>query len=529
MNIGDLWESFNKGDWSTGASLLVGLAALVVSLLAVNYLFRPLAALVSRKDPEKVRIARVRRIRLALVIASFAFALFIFRYADNPAAERWGRPAFQLSLLFLILFTFYAVFEIVMTLFGDLLPQLRGKPVASPIFKDLLRTVVFLIVSVYAIRLAFPTADLGSLLATSAIFSLVLGLALQESLSNVFSGIILSVDRPFLAGDWIEIDGKEGKVLDSNWRSTRVWTRSDDVIYVPNSTLAKGNLTNLSRPTKLHWCLREIGVEYGAPPNKVRTVLINMMTQIEGILKEPIPEVRLYNYGDSSITYRLLFAIEDYDRRTRIEAEVMRGVWYHLKRNGISIPFPIRDVYLHRPKPERRPEEILDLLRKVDILRPLQEGELQMLADDLTSQLFARGEVVCRQGEPGSTFYIVKSGVVTVILRSADGVEAEVAQLKAGVYFGEMSLLTGEPRGATCKALEDSELLCLDRESFAVLLREKPAIAQSMSEIIAARQVESNQKLEHERETIIRKRPAPDAGHTKNILDKIWNIFGFTK
>ncbi len=525
----ELWRQFDSGTLGTGLSLLAAVGAFAAAAVFALLLVRPLAEAVSRFATEKGRVSRVRRIRFALLVASLAFGFYVFFFAVMPAGTRQGRLAFQLTQLVLILFTFYALFEILLAFFTEFFPQLRGNPPTTPLGRDLVRTVVFGIVFVYALKSAFPTADLGAVLTTSAILSVVVGLALQESLSNVFAGLMLTVDRPFQPGEWIEIDGKEGKVLDSNWRSTRIWTRDDDLLFIPNSTLAKTNLRNLSRPAGRHWCVKDVGVEYAAPPNKVRTVLINMMKQIDGILADPGPEVRVLEYDDSSVRYRLLFCVTNLERQRSIEAEVLRGIWYHLKRNGISIPFPIRDVYLHRAKAEKKPEEVLELLRKVDILKPLEPSEIEMLAEDLTTQLFARGEVICRQGDPGSTFYMIKSGLISVILKGMDGVEAEVAKLVPGHYFGEMSLLTGEPRSTTCLALEDTELLCLDRDSFSVLLRENPPVAQAMSEILSERQQAGREKLEHERETLVRRRPKPEEGQTKRILEKIWTIFGFKR
>lgn len=525
----DLWKNFQSGSLSGGTSLLAGAVVFVATLLVGLLAVRPLADLVSRYAPPKSRTGRVGRIRFFLVVAAVASGMFVFLHGSMPASARGGQTSIQLTKLILILAAFYPVFEVLLTFFFEFLPELRGRPPVTAFARDIVRTVVLVVVTVYALKASFPTADLGAVLTTSAILSVVIGLALQESLSNVFAGVLLSVDKPFQPGEWIEVEGKEGKVLDSNWRSTRLWTRSDDIIYIPNSTIAKAVLTNHSRPAGRHWCMREVGVEYGAPPNKVRTVLINMMKGIEGILTDPAPEVRVIDYADSAVTYRLLFCIEEMDKRSAIEAEVMRGIWYHLKRNGISIPFPIRDVFVHRAKPEEKGREVLDLLKKVDILSPLEPKELEMLADDLTSQLFARDEVIFRQGDPGSTFYLIKSGGISVGLRGLDGVEAEVARLRPGQYFGEMSLLTGEPRSSTCKALEDSELLCLDRDSFSVLLRENPPIAQAMSEILSSRQQEAREKLEAERETLVRHRPKAEEGQTKRILEKIWTIFGFKR
>lgn len=524
-----LWEKFSEGTCGAATGLLLAAAALAVSLVLTSFVLMHLVRWVSSRDVPKVRDSRVRRVRTALTLTAFSFATYVFFHAVMPRETRQGKLPYALSEMAVTLFSGYSLFEILLAFLADFLPQARGRPAASPLFKDILRGFVLLGLFLVGAKIAFPGADIGALLTTSAILSIVLGLALQESLSNIFAGLMLSVDRPYKAGDWIEVDGKEGKVLDSNWRSTRILTRDDDVIHVPNSVMAKGNILNFSVPTPTHLCRRSVSVEYEAPPNKVRSVLVKLMSGVEGILKDPAPDVFVTDYGDSGIVYQMRFWIEDYARRSRIEAEVMRGIWYHLRREGISMPYPVRDVYIRREKPARKPEELLTQLRKVDILAPLKEEELLMLAGDLSSHLFGKGEVVCRQGDPGSTFYIMRTGTVAVRVRGDDGVEAEVARLGPGTYFGEMSLLTGEPRSSTCQTLEDCELLCLDRESFSVLLQENPPVAQAMSDILAARQQASQEKLTQERETMVRRRSQDQEARSHTILEKIRSIFGFSK
>ncbi|KAF0241547.1 MAG: hypothetical protein FD180_4374, partial [Planctomycetota bacterium] len=499
MTLESLYRDLSDGHASLTVAALAALAAFIAAFLASSFIVRPLLRLLSAHDPEKVADARRRRVRFAANGSGFALAAFIFFNATTNPDARFHRLPYQVSLLLLIVLSGFLVMELVLTFFADFLPQRRHSAPRSQFFKDVVRTLLVIGLTIAGAKAAFPQTDIGQVVTTSAILSIVVGLALQESLSNVFSGLMLTVDEPYKPGDWIDIEGREGKVLDSNWRSVRVLTRDDDVIYVPNSSMAQHSVVNFSAPTPLHLIRRKIGVEYGAPPNKVKQVLIGLMQHSEGVMKEPAPDVYVLDYADFAIVYEMRFWIDNYNARTRIESEVMRGVWYHLKRNGIGIPFPIRDIYLKREKPEKKPEEIVGLLRKVDILAPLKEEELLMLAEDLTSQLFAKNEIICRQGDEGSTFYIIRTGRVSVRLKQMDSGETEVAQLASGAYFGEMSLLTGEPRSSTVKAAEDCELLCLDRESFAVLLRDNPPIAATISEVIAQRAAvkEQHQKDQH--------------------------------
>ncbi|MBV8882020.1 MAG: mechanosensitive ion channel, partial [Planctomycetaceae bacterium] len=509
---------------SLPTSLLLGLLTAALARVSALLLLRPLVRTLSSKDIPKIFQSRLRRTGFAMSVASLALGAYVACHAFWPLDVRTRKLPFETSELLLIVFAGYVFLEILLAFFGDWLPHVRQQSPMAPIIKDLVRALALVGVGMMGVKYAFPDVDIGAVMTTSAILSVVVGLALQESLSNVFAGIMLTIDRPFKPGDWVEVDGKEGKVLDANWRSTRVLTRDDDIIYVPNSTMAKGNIVNLTDPTPEHLCKKRIGIEYGAPPNKVRTVLVDVMSRVDGVLATPPPDVYLVEYADSAVLYDLRFWIVDYDRRTRIEAEIMRAVWYRLKREGINIPFPIRDVYLHRARPSQRPDEIIELLQKVDILQPLKEEELTMLAEDLSHHLFGKGEAVCRQGDPGSTFYIIKTGLVAVRVKGSDGVEVEVARLKPGTYFGEMSLLTGDARSSTVVALEDSELICLDRETFGVLLQENPPIAQRMSEILAHRSQATQKRLNQERETMVRAAPGED-GSSHKILEKIWTIF----
>lgn len=523
--MGPFWDRIGRGTAGPAEAVFLGLGALVLGLFLTYALLRRLARLASKHENPKIARPRVFRLTFCFVVASIALGSFLFFHATLAPDVRSKTLAYEVSQVFLILFAAYPLFELVLGFLADFLPQSRGRSPLAAIFKDLIRALVLIPLCFLAFRFSFPEADLGALLTTSAIASVVIGLALQDSLSNIFAGLMLTIDRPFKPGDWIDVDGQEAKVLDSNWRSTRVITRDDDVIYVPNSKMAQSNIVNFTDPDPDHVCRRKVVLEYGAPPNRVRSVLVAAMLQVDGVLPTPEPDVYVQEFEESGVAYELWFWIKDYDARLRIESDLMRSVWYRLKREGIGIPYPVREVHLRRERPPQLPEETLTLLRKVDILAPLSEEDLLLLAGDLGAQLFAAGEAICRQGDPGATFYIIRSGSVSVRVKGDDGVEAEVAKLGPGQYFGEMSLLTGDPRNSTCEAVEDSELLGLDRESFGVLLRNNPSVAQSMSAILASRSQETQVRLASERETKIRQRPQESPAQTK-ILQKIMALFG---
>ena len=526
MDFPELLSEFRQGVLSGPVAAALAFAGLIACALVTAGAVLPLVRLLSRGDDEARRLSRSRRIGSALAVASVATFFFLLFHALVPVEARYPHLGYQVAEFVLIASTGYAVVELILAAFADALPRWRGGVPASPITKDLLRAVLFLGILLIAVKIAFPGTDIGALLTTSAILSIVVGLALQESLSNIFAGALLSVDRPFKPGDWIEADGREGKVLGANWRSTRILTRENDLLQIPNSAVAKGTILNYSVPTTRHLCRRRIGVEYGAAPNKVRSVLTAMMVLTEGVLKDPPPDAFVVDFGDHAVIYELRFWIDDVSRRPWIESDVLRGAWYHLKRNGLHIPFPVREVFVHRERPERREAEALDLLKEVDLFKGLRPAELELLSHDLARQVFARGETVFRQGDAGSTFYILRSGRLAVLSRAEGGLEVRVAELKPGDPFGEMSLLTGEPRNATCVADEDCELLCLDRGSFAELLRSNPAVAERISEVIAARTQDRQAKLAATRIDSVTGLPVPE-NRARSLLHRIRQVFRF--
>src|SRR5262245_33611255 len=526
MDIGELLASFRQGTLSIPVAVAVAIGGLVLAILAVSFLVLPLVRLLARGDDERHRLGKSRRIGTGLALASVAASFFLLFHGSIPVGRRYPHLGYQLSEFVLFAGAGYALIELLIAAFADAIPRWRGRAPASPITKDLLRAVLFLGIFLIAVKGAFPGTDIAALLTTSAILSIVLGLALQASLSNIFAGAMLSVDRPFKPGDWIEVDGREGKVLGANWRTTRILTRDNDLIHIPNSAVAKGTLLNYSVPTTRHMCRRRIGVEYAAAPNKVRSVLTAMMALAEGVLKDPAPDAFVVEFGDHAVIYELRFWIDDVARRPVTESEVLRGAWYHLKRNGLHIPFPVREVFLHRERPERREAETLDLLKEVDLFKGLRPAELDLLAHDLARQVFARGETVFRQGDAGSTFYILRSGRLAVLSRADGGAEVRVAELKPGDPFGEMSLLTGEPRNATCVAEEDCELLCLDRGSFAELLRSNPGVAERISDVIAARTQDRQAKLSATRIDSVTGLPVPE-NRARSLLNRIRQVFRF--
>ncbi len=364
------------------------------------------------------------------------------------------------------------------------------------IFRDIIGVLVYVVVSIVTLRSA--GVEPGSLLTTSALLTAVIALSLQETLGNLFAGLALEAQKPFAVGDWIQFDADPshaGRVVEMNWRATKVVTNDGVEIIIPNGTLAKLPIFNYSQPSPVTRQRVFFGAPYDVPPARVQEVVGKAVSGLPDVLEDPAPQVLLKSYQDSSIEYMVLFHIRDFGARLRIESLVLSRVWYGMARAGIPFPFPVRDVRWRDASKdaEREAEERIAGreagIRQVAFLAALSGPVVRQLAEHTEIRRFTAGETVIVQGDAGDELFIVRRGEVAVVV-SRDGREAEVARLGPGKFFGEMSLMTGEARSATVRALEECELLVVGHAAFESILLAYPETAERVGKALAKRQAQ---------------------------------------
>jgi small-conductance mechanosensitive channel/CRP-like cAMP-binding protein len=367
----------------------------------------------------------------------------------------------------------------------------------STILRDLTTLLVYTVVIVAVLHSI--EVDVSALLTTSAIVTAVIGLALQETLGNVFSGLSLQLQKPFEPGDWIRFDAFEGRVQGIGWRSTALITRNLETLDVPNAFLAREVVTN-NRGSAIGDELF-VGVTYGRAPNEVKDVILSVLHEVPAVVAMPPAVVEVVDYGDFAIKYRIRFWMRDYGAQPRVRDAIMSKLWYAFRRHDIEIPFPIRTVHMHdstggRGRTADRRQELLGELRQVDFLAELSDDDLAMLDSALTSVIFGTDEIICREGDPGDAFFVLHRGEVEVVAHGAGGHETHVADLRAPAFFGEMALMTGEPRSATVRAKGDAEILVVDRAGFEAVFKTHPSVADAVSRVLATRQTELRERRE---------------------------------
>jgi small-conductance mechanosensitive channel/CRP-like cAMP-binding protein len=356
---------------------------------------------------------------------------------------------------------------------------------------DIVRLILVLVGACFVVSGVWGYDPTG-LLTALGVSSIVLGLALQNTLDNVMVGIAVLFERPFEVGDWITVGPITGEVVEMNWRSVRIRTRARDLVVVPNSVIGKETLVNMSRPTKAHAEIHVLGFSYDDPPNKVKRVLMGVVHSTRGVLQEPPPSVRTVNYAAYSIEYQVRFFIDDYQRQLEINDEFMTRVWYAAKRNHLNIPFPIQTSFEYHgelPKTPDPHQRTAAALASVPVFVPLDPAELDALSHECEQLDFGRGERVVNQGDPGDAMFVVLEGTAIVTVTDATGSEREVARLSRGEFFGEMALLTGDPRTANVTAVDDLATLVVHKSALETMLHKRPGLAQEMAEIVEARRL----------------------------------------
>lgn len=229
---------------------------------------------------------------------------------------------------------------------------LTGRETIPKLGRDVLNFILSLVAGAFVLSSVWGL-DLGNLLAALGVSSLVVGLALQQVLGNLFNGISLLMARPFKKGDWVQIGDDRGRVVDFTWRSVKIVTRFDELVIIPNNVMSIGTIRNFSRPGRKHAEIVTVGFSYQHNPKDVKAALLEMALSTEGILHQPEPEPLTLSYDDFSINYGVKFFIADYEDEVTLRDRLMTRIYDTAENHGLQIPFPIRHVHLMNESRER--------------------------------------------------------------------------------------------------------------------------------------------------------------------------------
>ena len=295
--------------------------------------------------PLRRRYPVIRALGLPLSLATFALGVALANTFGIGDMNRGNGLLAAIISFFLIVIVIRGV-----TYLGyEVLLQRQWDIKVPPLLPRVTRFFIYAVAGVSIVTVAFPDTNLGPLLATSAVTSLVLGLALQPILTNFFAGIVIALERPFRINDWIQVGSHEGRVSRITWRTTSIRTRQNDTVIFPNANMARETLTNYLYPHPLHMARIYVGAHYLTPPHKVKTAILVAAGQVEGVLARPSAEVYVNKFEESSIIYELRAWVDNMGPLRRIESSLRTQIWEQFRRNDIVIPFPIRTLEIAPP------------------------------------------------------------------------------------------------------------------------------------------------------------------------------------
>lgn len=348
----------------------------------------------------------------------------------------------------------------------------------AKLFSDLSGAVIY-IATAFVVLNSVLAIPITGVVATSGVVAIVLGLALQNTLADVFAGIAVGVEAPFRVGDRILIGDKtEGKVVEINWRSIRVQTDGDDVSTVPNSVVAKAEIINRTYPLKRTASSVEFSYPAEAVPERVIETVLDATRLCHEILRRPAPSAFLTRLGERHCAYKITFTVDSASGLASTKDALLRGVRRQLLYAGLlerdGRISAAHDAALAPPLTQR-------LLADMVLFESLDREQIINLADKLQLQQIEAGEVLFAQGAEGATLYIVALGVLEVV-RQGGAVSEVIGCIGAGDYIGEISLLTGAPHEAMAVAQTHCEIYSLTREAIKPLLSENPMLASSFDQ-----------------------------------------------
>jgi small-conductance mechanosensitive channel/CRP-like cAMP-binding protein len=358
---------------------------------------------------------------------------------------------------------------------------------------DIVR-LCFVIIGMVMVYSGVWQKDVSPLLTTFGVGSLVLGLALQDTLGNLFAGLALIFERPLTVGDWVQLGDAVGKVRQITWRSVRIVTRELNEITIPNSAISKDRIMNYSSPNRLYGFKVTVGFSYDAPPSIVKEMLRTTALETPGIVGTPPPDARTLEFAASSITYELRVFIEDYDQFTDIRNDLMSRLWYSARRACIQIPYPITTIHKTEipyqvPKQDDA-QRLKSMLRSTELFRGLGDVEVETLSKEVFIHRYGTGEILLREGDVGDHFFLILEGTCAVVVTSSQGTSISVAAVTSGDIVGEMALLAGAPRTATVRASSEVVAARIGKESLSTLLSQRSDLVQAFAHYTALRATE---------------------------------------
>lgn len=436
-----------------------------------------------------IALRRQRRLFKAPGFIMLAVGLIIDMMIPVPALQSWTHIGRAIALLLVA----FGLTRLAVEAF--LILRYRRKADPSTIVAEIVLMALYGAIGLAVLRFMLGV-DPRVLLAVPALGTLIVGWVRQ---ANFFSGLLLQYHRPFVSGDWVRLGDHLGRVIGTGWRATWMITRNNEHVQIPNAVLATQPVVNYSSGGATVADEVYLEIDRDIPPARVE--------QIAGELLRDVPEVirsgvDLCEYRETANRYRIRFWLADYSADERIRADIMRRLWYALRRNAIDLAPRGRRILAeldgrNEIGDQRDSLAVIGELRRVYLLNALSDEELTLLASAIKLRQFGRGEILMHEGDEGDRFYVLRKGRVEVYAQGQAGRPQkhmkDIEDSSPENFVGEIALLTGDKRNATVRAITDVEAWEIGRDAFARLFRAKPAAGAFIAEVAGRRSTETSE------------------------------------
>jgi len=361
--------------------------------------------------------------------------------------------------------------------------------------------LIFLLTVSGIMRFVFGES-ITAIWAASGAVGIVVGFALKNLILDTFSGLAIHLERPFEVGDWISCHTRMGtyigRVEETNWRTTRLWTTTRNIIIIPNSYLTTTLLTNFSMPDSQSRFDIKFTLDFSVTSERVIRILssaaLESTLSSNGILSSPPPKVIVNEVSELGVEYELRYFLDPRNiSPAKARSEITQTVLKHIKQAGLTLAYPRQDLFLAR-MPWRQKDwcflkDLIHHLQSLSLFINLKESELEFLAQHLSVHSLDKGSIIVKQGEKGDSMFILAEGLLEVLIDQPDGTQLKVADLAPGIFFGEKSLLTGEPRSATVVCVAESEVCEITKSCMAKLLEINPDLVDTLGRAVVERDI----------------------------------------
>lgn len=362
------------------------------------------------------------------------------------------------------------------------------QPVETRFLQDLFAGFVYVgaVLGIVAYVFNIP---INGVLAASGVVAIVLGLALQSTLSDLFSGVVLNMAKPYHRGDWVMLGGGlEGNVVETNWRATQILTRTNGLAIVPNSVIAKASLLNASRPTEVHGLTITVRLDATIAPLTAVQLLEMAMLSCDSILRVPTAKVAIRRLDAIAVECDLTFFVESVEEGPAAQNEVFDRVFRHCTSAGIGLAPPAESAAtIPLRNTAQKPEDIpRRLLERLPVFLTLTDEERLTLAPKMHRRSYKGGETLVEQGAAPPALLILTSGVLAALQRRGTAA-IEIFRLAPGDCFALTALVAGGKSPFTFKAVTKVVVYEISKEDIAPILQKWPSIAAALNQALAGR------------------------------------------